>query len=124
MSIRNEIEAELGAEEIKRQLRDDSMFQEVKDTKDQLEEIIQATKKDLGEIKGAVAFETVVSPARGRDAASADKSSSDTDRTSAGTTDALTPPDQEPESSNKAGGRESGDLPSPDPASSGDDKTG
>jgi len=62
MTIRDEIEAELGAEEIKRQLRDDSALRGLKETKQELNEMISSAKQDMREIKGSVAFENVISP--------------------------------------------------------------
>ena len=64
MTIRDEIEAELGAEEIKRQLREDSALRGIKETREELDEMISSAQRDMREIKSSVAFENVVSPPR------------------------------------------------------------
>jgi|TARA_Y100000310_G_scaffold345773_1_gene469671 sec-independent protein translocase protein TatB len=46
-TIKSEIEAEIGADDIRRQLREESVLGELKDTKVQLEEVIDTTRKDL-----------------------------------------------------------------------------
>ncbi len=53
-TIRSEIEAEIGADDIKRQLRDESVLQGMKETKVQLEEIIDTTRNDLTAISRSV----------------------------------------------------------------------
>jgi len=53
-TIKSEIEAEIGADDIRRQLRDESVLQGIEDTKVQLEEIIDTTKNDLNAINQSV----------------------------------------------------------------------
>lgn len=46
-TIKSEIEAEIGADDIRRQLREESVLDALKDTKMQLDDVIDATRKDL-----------------------------------------------------------------------------
>lgn len=46
-TIKSEIEAEIGADDIRRQLREESALDALKDTKMQLEDVIATTRKDL-----------------------------------------------------------------------------
>lgn len=46
-TIKSEIEAEIGADDIRRQLREESVLDALKDTKTQLQDVIDTTRKDL-----------------------------------------------------------------------------
>lgn len=65
MTLRDEIEAEIGAEDLKRQLQDDELLRDVKETRDQLDEIISSAKKDMNEIKSSVPSHNVIAKPRG-----------------------------------------------------------
>ncbi len=49
-TIKSEIEAEIGADDIRRQLREESVLDELKDTKKQLDDVINTTRQDLNSI--------------------------------------------------------------------------
>lgn len=65
-TIKSEIEAEIGADDIRRQLRDESVLQEIKDTKLQLEDIIDSTRNDLAAIGRSVTSKTQIDDADSR----------------------------------------------------------
>lgn len=65
-TIKSEIEAEIGADDIRRQLRDESVLQEIKDTKLQLEDIIDSTRNDLAAIGRSATSKTQIDDADSR----------------------------------------------------------
>jgi sec-independent protein translocase protein TatB len=70
-TIKSEIEAEIGADDIRRQLRDESVLQGIEETKGQLEEIIDTARNDLTAISRSVTSDSRLEDADSDAAASA-----------------------------------------------------
>jgi len=64
-TLRDEIEAEIGAAELKKQMSETSMMNEVKETKEQLDEMVRSARKEMNEIKSSIPSQSVISKPRG-----------------------------------------------------------
>jgi sec-independent protein translocase protein TatB len=62
-NIKADIEAEIGADEIRQQIHNESVLKELKNSKEQLEEIVTETKSGLNELAGSAKNLTRISPA-------------------------------------------------------------
>lgn len=61
-NIRTEIEREVGADEIRRQLRNEAIMEKIKNTKGQFTETIQSVKKEAESVKESVDLKKELSP--------------------------------------------------------------